>query len=273
MRMRWAAVVAGVGLFWLLGNPARAESIEDGGSPPCDCEAAETQSGPWSGSLALGLSAAVGADKIFTASADWSSVYDARPHRFEAVLSGFYSLENRENNVNRQYGRAEYRNYFSPRWYAFGALSAERNLQQDLQFRVTPVGGPGFQLLDRDRPEAKILKRDSASLQLGIGYQYQRLSSGGQRAVDQDAVLELSGDYAMTLVREITWSSRVAYTLPPTQPRNWHVLGDTTLNLPVIGNLGVQVRLTFDYLNGPELDSGAGEKLSFLGSLGLSYSY
>ena len=221
----------------------------------CDCEDEEEEKGPWSGSLAFGLSASVGEDRVATLSADFNSIYDARPHRVEFLLNGFYSVENGNNNANRQLGQVEYRYYVLPKWYAYGSTTAERNLQQDLRFRSTTSAGPGYQVLKRNRPDARIVKKDSASLQLGAGYQYQRLSSVGERIVDQNFILQTTAIYSLTVIHNITWNTRVAFTVPPGDLDLWRFLGDTTLNVPIIGTLGIQGRLTLDYMNGPLLES------------------
>lgn len=280
-------VVGGIVAVLFLGGPVQAELIKrddskasqekkEEATADCDCEAEEEEEeekSPWSGSLAFGMSASVGEDEVATLSADFNSVYDARPHRVEFLLNGFYSVENGDNNANRQLGQTEYRYYFLPKWYAFGTTSAERNLQQDLRFRSTTNLGPGYQVLERDRPNARIVKKDSASLQLGAGYQYQRLSSAGEKVVDQNFVLQATATYSLTLVHNITWDTRTSFTVPPGDLDLWRFLGDTTLNVPIIGTLGVQARLTLDYLNGPLLESRGGRKLTFFGSLGVSYSY
>lgn len=253
-------------------TPSKSATTNEA-SKDCGCSKDEKKSGPWSGSVALGLSASVGEDHVTTLSADIDVLYQARPHRLKTRLTSFYSVENGSNSVNRQYGETEYRYYGFGRLYLFGATSAERNLQQDLRFRSTTDIGPGYQIVERKHPEAPIVKKDSASIQVGAGYRYQRLSAGAQREVDQNFIFQASGSYSVTFPRSITWDSRLAFTLPPGEIDLWRFLGDITLNVPIVGALGVQARLTLDYLNGPVLDSRGGRKLTFFGSLGVSYNY
>lgn len=285
MRIRPARILLIVLLFLLGAQLADAELVkrsdEDSSgsvaskddSVDCDCDAEDEDEGPWSGSVSLGVSASVGEDEVATVSADLNAAYDARPHHLDIGLTGFYSIENGENNANRQYGQIEYRYYLRDQFYGYGSTSAERNLQQSLRFRSATTVGPGYQFLDRNRPHARIVKKDSASIQMGAGYQYQRLSTVGEREVDQNFVLQATGTYSLTFPHKITWGSRLTFTVPPGDFDLWRFLGDTTLNVPIVGTLGLQARLTVDYLNGPVLESRGGRKLTFFGSLGVSYSF
>lgn len=244
-------------------------------SPPaCNCEEKNGESrSPWSGSVALGFSLAGGEDDVITASADFDMLYDAQPHRLEVLLTGFYSLKNSETYANRQYGEAEYRNYFVEKWYAFGSTSAERNLWQDLRFRSTVTVGSGYQILEREHPDGGIVKKDSASLQLGGGYQYQRISASGDRDISNRAILEATGVFRMTLLRDISWMNRASVVLPPGRTSDWHVLATSVLNIPVFEKLGLRARVTLDYLNGPILESRGGAQFTYFTSLGVSYSF
>jgi len=274
--------VASVLCLVLFAGPGRAEVKKRSSgdehkskakAADCDCEEPKKEKGPWSGSFSLGLSVAVGEDNVVTGSTDFHTLYDLRPHRMEITMNGFYSVKNSENNANRQYGQVEYRYYFLKQWYAYGATSAERNLQQDLRFRFATTAGPGYQILDRNRPFGLLVKKDSASVQIGAGYQYQRLSAPGEADVTSDAVFQLTINQAMTLRHSITWVNRVGFVLPPMQTDYWRVLGSSTLNIPVFGTLGLQAQVTIDYLNGPILAARGNLKLTAFGSLGVSYSF
>ena len=238
------ALAAGAELVKRSDEDSSKDPAAKEGAADCECDGDDKEKGPWSGSVSLGVSASVGEDKVATLSADLSSIYDSRPHRLEVGLTGFFSVENGENNANRQYGQVEYRYYLGDQLYGFGATSAERNLQQSLRFRSTTTAGPGYQFLDRNRPQARIVKKDTASVQLGAGYQYQRLSTLGERKIDQNFVLQASGTYSLTLIHEITWGSRLGFTVPPGDFDLWRFLGDSTLNVPIVGTLGLQARLT-----------------------------
>lgn len=252
--------------------PARKVKTCEAPVPSCPAEEAE-DTGPWQGTVALGLSVATGEDNIVTGSFNSSATYESRPHELNLVLSAFYSVKNSRNDANRQFASGEYRYYFLGSWYGFGASSVERNIQQDLRFRVLVDAGPGNQFLDRKRPDALLVKEDRASAQIGLGYQYQRFSAPGDATVLSDFVVNLTATYTMVLVHNIRWSSNSSFILAPTDLDDWRVLAVTDLTVPLVGNLGLQGKLTLDYLNGPLLEARQGQQLTFFASLGVSYSF
>lgn len=252
--------------------PAPKTESCDAPVPSCPGEA-KKEVGPWQGTVSLGLSVSTGKDDVITGSFDFSTTYEEKPHQLTLGVTAFYSVKNSESDVNRQTANSEYRYYFWKSWYGFGSAGVERNLQQNLRFRTTEVIGLGYQFLDRKRPQALVIKEDRASLEFGVGYQYQRFSSEGEAIVTNDAVLELSGGYDLVLLHDIRWSTTAKFVLAPRAVDEWRAVGSTDLNIPLVGMLGLQTKLTLDYLNGPLLPGRGGRRLTFFGSLGVSYSF
>lgn len=116
----------------------------------------------WSGKGQLGYVMSRGNSDTDAANAK-IEVYLLRDDwKHNLLLDGLYGRSAGIASAQRWDARLQSNYTFTPRWFAFGALSYENDRFSGFQYQATGSGGLGFKVFDSDRTKL--------SLQAGVGY-------------------------------------------------------------------------------------------------------
>jgi putative salt-induced outer membrane protein YdiY len=129
----------------------------------------------WSGSAAAGLLVTRGNSNTDNANVELNVEKRRLDDRFTAGASYLFgrqrdpSTGERTTTTDNWNARAKYDYFFSPHLYAYGNVKVEKDNIANLDLRLTPGVGVGYQIVDR--PDFK------ASAEAGLTYVYERFSA------------------------------------------------------------------------------------------------
>ena len=166
---------------------------------------------------------------------------------------------------------AERDQYFSPRFYAFGAAAFDHNFSQGLDLQQTYGGGIGWTVIKDDNQQFDL----KASVNY-VSQQFQQASEGENPGEvsnpDQDQNLlgsTLSETYNRKLPRKILFNEQISLMPAWNNLNAYAASGTASLSLPVYKKFSVTVGTVDTYLNNPP--SGF-RKNSFQFTSGITYT-
>jgi putative salt-induced outer membrane protein len=136
----------GLGAMLIAGSLARADDIPPG----------------WSGKGQLGYVMSRGNSDTDAANAKIEVNLLRNDWKHNLLLDGLYGRSAGIASAERWDARLQSNYTFTPRWFAFGALSYENDRFSGFQYQATGSGGLGLKLFDSERTRL--------SLQAGVGY-------------------------------------------------------------------------------------------------------
>jgi putative salt-induced outer membrane protein YdiY len=205
----------------------------------------------WSGSAQAGLLVTRGNSNTDNANVELNVEKRRLDDRFTAGASYLFgrqrdpSTGQRTTTTDNWNARAKYDYFFSPRLYAYGNVKVEKDNIANLDLRLTPGVGVGYQIVDR--PDFR------ASTEAGVTYVYEKFSapSGAGDADFRERNEYLSGRLAYKVEKKlgerVTLFQNTEF-LPSFQDLNDYLVNaDGGMRVGVTDRLFVEYKLTLTY--------------------------
>jgi putative salt-induced outer membrane protein YdiY len=206
----------------------------------------------WSGSVLAGLIITRGNSDTDNANAEFNVEKRRVDDRFTAGGGYLYGRQRDPNTglktttADNWNVRAKYDYFFSPRLYAYGNVKAEKDNIANLDFRLTPGVGVGYQVVDR--PDFK------ASTEAGLTYVYEKFDAPDTASSTEfrDHNEYLSGRLAYKIEKKfggdrLTLFHNAEY-LPSFQDiDDYLVNADGGVRVGITGKLFLEYKLTLTY--------------------------
>ena len=167
----------------------------------------------WGLRLGAGLDANTGNTEQVSLNASASIRREDKTTRAEIGYAGTFGSVNGEENINRQRIDTSLEYFFSKRFYlVVFAMPVTYDKFQNIQARIAPAAGPGWQIFDGSDFEWAV--------DAGAGYQYTQFISVpvGQPEAVNDALLRISTTLKWDILSDLELKLRHETTFVPTEP-------------------------------------------------------
>ena len=154
----------------------------------------------WSLRLELGLDGQTGTSEHLVINGRAQAKRTTEMDRLTFYVMGRYSTENGRESAQEIIGGADYEYDLSERWFLYGKLEGENDKFENLEFRMTAVGGVGYFVVKDERVQWKVKG--------GPGFQHESFEDGNNR---EQAVLEVGEELRWDVADWLTLTHGVNY--------------------------------------------------------------
>ncbi|MEE9392250.1 MAG: DUF481 domain-containing protein [Planctomycetota bacterium] len=216
---------------------------------------------PWSGKVALGLTATGGNSDTFTGNLEASIERIFSHDRIEAGFRAVYGESNGEVNADAQLLRGKWEHYYSGRFYSFAGVEIGRDLVQEIEARVFVNLGAGYTVWKDSDDE--FLKTEA-----GLGFRHESFRS------DTASRKDITGRAAL-IYDDLFWSNLDFHQLaevivPLSDPASWLARSETVLSVPIYDNWSFRNSIVLTYQGRP---AAGAKNLDWLVTAGLEYRF
>jgi putative salt-induced outer membrane protein YdiY len=210
--------------------------------PLSQIEAVNPGYNKWSGSLTIGGLVTRGNSDTSNLNIAADAMHRRKDDRFSLAGGYFFGRESdpdtgdKSTTVDNWFGSAKYDYFFSKKMYGYGLVRVEHDAIADLNLRVSPGAGVGYQW-----HESPIW---NFSTEVGLAWVYEDYSTGG---TDDHVAARLAYHYDRKLNDKVSFINNVEYLPSLRDTSDYNLNADAGLRATLSGNMFADFKFEWRY--------------------------